>query len=146
MYLNSKANLIGGVAMLLMAVCTVIVVALSAVSAGEKDPFDKGEAAAFLTDLADHQDAMVAAGAVGLFSDAIVALVVGAMLFVLFRDRSAVLAPMILAGIVAAAVISATNDVLAMLSTVVADDFVNGGANGVAAGDVSTLELGRFLE
>jgi hypothetical protein len=131
--------------MVLMAISTVIVVALTAASGAENDPYDRGEVATFLTDLADHQGTMIAAGAVGLFSDAVVALVTAAMLYVLFRDRSPVLAPIMLVGIVAAATLSATNDVLNILTTVVADDFVNGGATGVAPGDSSTLELGRFL-
>jgi hypothetical protein len=144
MFLTGKANLIGGVAMIVMAISTVIVVALTASSGVESDPYDRGEVATFLTDLADHQDAMIAAGAVGLFSDAVVALVVAATLFVLFRDRSPVLAPIIAVAIISAATISATND-LPILLTVVADDFVSGGAGNVPAGDASTLELGRLL-
>jgi hypothetical protein len=131
--------------MLLLAACTVTIVALTATSGGENDPYDRAEAAKFLTDLAANQNGMIAAGAVGVFSDALVALVVATMLFVLFRDRSSVLAPMMLVGVVAAAIISASNDVVGMLLTIVADDFVNGGPSGVAAGDPAALELGRFL-
>jgi hypothetical protein len=50
-----------------------------------------------------------------------------------------------LAGIAGAGIISATNDVLQIITTIVAVDYVNGGPAGVAAGDPATLELGRFL-
>jgi hypothetical protein len=90
---NSKASLIAGVAMLLVAISTVAVVAIMASTAGDGDPFDKKDVASFLTDVADNQNAMITASAIGLFCDAFLVLVIGSMLFVLFRDRSSVLAP-----------------------------------------------------
>ena len=145
MYLNNKATLIGGLAMVLLAITTIVLVALSASSQGSHDPSDQSEVAAFLTDQADNQGALIASGAVGVLSDAVLALVVASMLFVLFRDRSAVLAPIMLVAIVAASTVSALNDILGIMTTVVAKDFVEGGPGGIAAGDPAVLELGRFL-
>ena len=145
MFLNNKAHLIGGISLLLLAACTAVVVGISGSIGGDADPFDRADGAKFLTDIAGHQGAMITVGSIGLFSDVIVALVAAAMLFVLFRDRSSILATFMLVALAVAGAIAAMTDVLNIMTTVVADDFVSGGAQGVAAGDPSTLELGRFL-
>jgi hypothetical protein len=145
MYLNNRATLIGGIVMIMIALSTLLVVVLTASSQGDNDPSDKAEVAEYLADLADNKDLAYAAGAVGVFTDALLAPIFAALMFILFRDRSAVLATVVLASSLSAAAISATNDVIGMSLVVVATDFVDGGASGVAASDTAVLELGRIL-
>lgn len=145
MYMTDKTRLIGGLAMILMAIATVVLVALNAMSGVEGDPGDRADVAAFLTDTAKHQELLVAANSLGLFSDAVLALIVGASLFTLFRDRSAILSAILLVGIVSAATMSATNDVATIIGTFVAEDFVRGGVTGATGGEAAALQVGRVL-
>jgi hypothetical protein len=145
MYLNDKATFLGGLAMVLLAVTTVIVVLLTAASMGENDPFKRDEVAQFLTDVHDNQTQIYIGAALGIISDGFIALVAAVMVFVLFRDRSFMLATAALVGIIAAAAISLTNDIITIMATIVAGDFVEGGAAGIPSGDPAILELGRLL-
>ena len=145
MYLTDRTRLIGGVAMLLAAIATVTLVALTASAGIDSDPGDRGDVATFLTDTAKHQELIIAANVISITSDALLALVVGSALFMLFRDRSPLLATMILAGLVAGATMSAVNDVVAIIGTFVAEDFVRGGVTGAVGGEAAALQTGRVL-
>jgi hypothetical protein len=145
MYLNDRIAFIGGLAMVLLAVTTVISVALTATSTGDGDPFDEDKVAEFLTDVAENKDMVMATAGISILNDGVFALTVAATAFLLFRDRSALLATLTLVGIVAGATLSLTNDLVTIMLAVVAEDFVEGGPQGVAAGDPATLELGRVL-
>lgn len=144
MYLNDRATFIGGLAMVLLALSTVAVVVLTATSMGEADPFNRSEVAEFLTDVNDNRTSVFATAAVGFINDGVIAMVVAAMFFLLFRDRSPVLATMAMVGVAAGATISLISDLNTVMLGIVARDFAEGSGT-IPATDSSAFEVGRLL-
>lgn len=128
-----------------MVIGVIIVVASSFVWTSDNSPFEKDEAAAYLADINEHETAVLVTGGVGIAVDGFVAVALTALLYVLFRDRSRMLATVMLAGLLVQSAISVMVDGSNILLAIIADDFVNGGPAGIAAGDPSTLEVGRYV-
>lgn len=128
-----------------MVVGVCIVVSSSFVWASDNSPFEKDEAAAYLTDINDNETAVLITGATGIAVDGFIGVALTALLYVLFRDRSRVLATVMLVALLVQAVISVVVDGSNILLAIIANDFVNGGPSGVAAGDPSALEVGRYV-
>jgi hypothetical protein len=143
--LSQRTITLAGAAMIIAAILTVVTVGLTAASGSEKSPFERDEVAEFLTDTADNADTLQAAGAVGIANDGVFVISVGAAFFVLFRDRSRLLATMALVGVASAAAISLVVDISNILLAEIAKDYVEGGPGDVAAGDSASLELGRYV-
>jgi hypothetical protein len=145
MDISQRTVNIAGAAMIIGAVLTIISVVLMGVSTSDKSPFEKEEVPEFLTDVNDNEGLLAASGAVGIVNDGVFVITIGVALFILFRDRNPFLATLSMSAIVVAAAISLVVDISNILLTSIADDYVNGGPEGVAAGDPSTLELGRYV-
>jgi hypothetical protein len=145
MDISQRTVRLAGIAMIIAAILTVVNVGLTAASTSDKDPFERGEVPEFLTEIYDNKDTLIAAGAVGIISDGVFVIAVGAALYILFRDRNPFLATVTVAGIASTAALSLVVDISNILLTIIATDYVEGGAGGIAAGDPSTLELGRYV-
>lgn len=145
MDVSQRTTTIAGLAMIALVILTIVVFALTVSSMGEKDPFQRDEVPEFLADLEDNADILQAGNAIGIINDAFISLLVGAALYILFRDRNPLLATVALIGIAITSAISLVVDVTNIMLVEVAKDYVRGGAEGVPAGDASTLELGRYL-
>lgn len=145
MDISQRVVRIAGIAMIVSAILMVVSVGLTAAGTSEKSPFERDEVAEFLTDTYDDKDLLAAAGAVGIVNDGVFVLTVGAALYVLFRDRNPLLATMAGLAIAATAAISLIVDISNVLLTAIAEDYVEGGVGGAAAGDPAALELGRYV-
>jgi hypothetical protein len=142
--ISSRTATIVGIAMIVLVVLLVIEVAFSATT-GDNNPFTKSEVPAFLNDVHDSETEVIVAGAVGIILDGFVSVIVAAGIYVLFRDRNPLLASIAFGGLIANAVLSLIVDGSNILLTQIAADFVKGGPGNIAAGDPSTLELGRYV-
>jgi hypothetical protein len=131
--------------MIISAILTVVTIGLMAAGGSEKDPFDRDEVAEFLTDVNDNEELLIASGAVGIINDGVFVILVGAALYVLFRDRNPLLATVAAIAIGATAAISLVVDISNILLTMIAEDYVKGGVGGAAPGDPAALELGRYV-
>lgn len=145
MYLNDRIAFLGGLAFILIAACTIVIVAMTATSTGEEDPFERKDVPQFLEKLNDNEEQVFVGIGASILSDGVLVLVASVAFFVLFRDRSFGLATLGMLALIATATLSLVNDFLTIMSTMIAADYVKGGADGVAAGDPATLELGRFV-
>jgi hypothetical protein len=143
--MTNRALLLGGITMIVLAVGIVLVFGLSLAGMSEEDPFNDGEIAKYLTDVNDNEGAIIAAAAVGIVVDTVIALVFASLVFVLFRDRSRLLALLAFGAFLAGGALTSIVDGSNILLTQVAEDFVKGGPNGLAAGDPAALEAGRVL-
>jgi hypothetical protein len=134
--------LIAGVVLLLLAITLIASVGLGS-QTGDNDPFDDDEAAEFLEDVNDNEGAWLGQYAVGMVTDAGLLVLAAGLLYVLFRDRSRVLALIGLTGITAGGAIAATTDVSGILTAILADDYVNGGGD-LPAGDPASFQTARL--
>lgn len=144
MYLTDKATLLGGIITILLAICLVGTVVSNA-SIGDVDPFEDAEVGEFLETVHDNREAVFAAAAFGIVTDGFVALAFGGLMYVLFRDRSRLLATLTLMGIVTASAVALVVDGSNILLAIIAEDYVEGGQGGLAAADPSVLEVGRII-
>jgi hypothetical protein len=145
MDISQRTVNIAGAAMIIGAILTIITVVLMGGGSSDKSPFEKEEVPEFLTDVHDNEGLLVASGALGILNDGVFVITIGVALFILFRDRNPFLATLSMGAILVAAGISLVVDISNILLTSIADDYVNGGPEGVAAGDPATLELGRYV-
>lgn len=134
---------LGGIGLILLAVCLVIAVVLS-FSTGDADPFDRAKVEEWLLDIDDNRGLWIASNAVFILLDAVVALVVAPLLYLLFRDRGRLLALIVLVGFIAQSAVSAVVDSVDASLVVIASDYVEGSA-GLEAGDPAMLEIARTL-
>jgi hypothetical protein len=144
MYWTNKAVPIAGIAMILLAIGILITVGAS-ISISDYDPFTKEDVAKYLTDVNDSQTSMIITGAVGIIVDGFLSIALAALFYVLFRDRSRLLATLAFAGLLMQSATSLLVDGNDILLTVIANDFVKGGPTGVPAGDPAILEVGRYV-
>jgi len=145
MYLRDKTALIAGITMIALIVGTFVVVGFSIGAGMDNSPFEDDEAAAYLADVNDNEGALIVATAASLAVDGFLAPALAVLLYILFRDRSNLLATFVLAGILLQSAAALVADGSNALLIGVADDFVNGGANGISAGDPALFETGRIL-
>jgi hypothetical protein len=144
MFWTNKAVAISGIIAILLAIGIIINVG-SSFSSGDYSPFEKDEVGKFLTDINDNETSVIAGGASGIVVDGFLGVALAASFFVLFRDRSRLLATLFFAGLLIEGAVSLFVDGNNILLTVIAKDFVRGGPTGVAAGDPSILEVGRYV-
>jgi Domain of unknown function (DUF4386) len=145
MDLSQRTTTIAGIAMIIGAILTVIAVVLMASGTSDESPFEDEEAAEFLTDVNDNQEQLLASAAVGILNDAVFVPVIAVAFFILFRDRNPFLATAAMVGIAVTAAISLLVDGSNLLLTIIAEDYVEGGPEGVEPGDPATLQLGRYI-
>ncbi|HUF52253.1 MAG TPA: DUF4386 family protein [Dehalococcoidia bacterium] len=145
MDLSRRVASLAGIALILAAILTVLNVGLTGAAMSDGDPFEREEVEEFLTDVNDNEGLLIAAAAVGIANDGVFVIIIAAAFYILFRDRNPFLATIALAGIAVSAALALVLDISNILLTIIADDYVNGGAGGVPAGDPATLELGRYV-
>jgi hypothetical protein len=145
MDLSVRTTTLAGLAMIVAAILTVVAVVLMATGTSDKNPFEEEDAAEFLTDVNDKEEQLMASAAVGIINDGVFVPLVGVALFILFRDRNPLLATTAMIGIAIGAALALIVDASNLLLTFIAEDYVQGGPEGVAPGDPATLELGRYI-
>jgi len=140
---SNNLNRLTGYVMILLAVCLVLGIAFS-LGVSDQDPAERAEVEQFLIDVEDSQGLAIISSVFFILIDAVVGLVLTALLYLLFRDRSRFLSLLVLvaflANAAAAMVFDATNAGL----IVIADSYVNGGV-GLAAGDPAFLDLAHVV-
>ena len=144
MYLTNRVVPIAGIVLILLAIGLIVTIGAS-FSTGDYSPFERDEVAKYLADINDNRTAVIITGAVGIIIDGFLGVALAALLYVLFRDRSRVLATAAFAGLLTQAALSLMVDGNNILLVIVAKDFAEGGPTGVAAGDPATLEVGRYI-
>jgi hypothetical protein len=144
MYLSNKLVMLAGLFIILLAIGIVVVVGAS-FTTGDNDPFTKSETAAFLKDVHDEETQFIVAGAAGIVIDGFLSVAVAAFFYILFRDRSRLLALVAVLGLLLQSAVSLIVDGNNILLTVIASDFVKGGPNNIPAGDPAILETGRYV-
>jgi hypothetical protein len=144
MYAANKTVLIAGILMIVLTIGFIVTIGAGSAT-GDYSPFEKDEVAKYLTDVNDSRTAVLISGAVGIINDGFLGVALAALFYVLFRDRSRLLATVVLAGLLVQSAISLVVDGSGILLTIIAKDFVNGGPPGVAAGDPAALEVGRYV-
>src|SRR5687768_9286394 len=123
MYQDDKTTLVAGIVLILFAACVIVLIAGRA-DFGSHDPFDKAEAADYLTEIQNNKVAMRVAFGSAIVIDAFIVLVTAAVTQILFRDRSTLLTSITFAGLVANAAVSGVADVVGIVLTFVADDYI----------------------
>ena len=144
MYQDEKTTLVGGIVLILFAACVIVFIAGRA-DFGSYDPFDKAEVADYLTEIQKNKVATRVAFGSAIVIDAFIVLVTAAVTQILFRDRSTLLTSITFAGLVANAAVSGVADVVGIVLTFVADDYVMGGPGNGGAGSAAVLQIGRVL-
>jgi len=144
MYATNRIAFFGGLAMILLAIGIVVAIGTT-IPTTDKSPFTRSEVPQFLKDVHDDQTLYIINGADGMIVDGALSVVVAAVVYILFRDRSRLLALIAFAGLLGQAGISLLLDLDQILLTIVAKDFVTGGPGNIPAGDASLLEVGRYL-
>jgi hypothetical protein len=144
MYWTNKTGTIAGIVLILLAICLIVNVGAS-MQTGDNDPFTKSEVAKFLTDVNDNQTWVIVGGAAGIVVDGFLGVAAAALFYVLFRDRSRLLASLVFAGLLVESALSLVVDGNNILLTVIAKDFVKGGPSNIPAGDPAILEVGRYV-
>jgi Domain of unknown function (DUF4386) len=143
LYLSNRLYVWTGLVIIGIAVCLVLGIGLS-IAVSSNDPSSKSDVAKYMKDVYDHRTLFVIDQIFFVTLDSILVLLVGAFVYLVFRDRSHVLALVVLVGHVGAAATGAASDALRVATLVLAKDFVHGGA-GVSAGDNSLVELTHII-
>ena len=143
MFLSNRIYFFTGLVLLGIVACLLVGVPLSG-AASSYQAQDRGDTAKFLADVNDHTAVYIVSTAAFTLLDSVFGVLVGALLYLVFRDRSRALAIALFAGFVAQSAVSLSGDVIDAAFVPLAKDFANGGA-GVSAGDASTLELAHTL-
>jgi len=142
---TESINRVAGVALLLLSLGIIISVAAD-IGTTEKDPFERDEVAEFLTDIHDNREVAIVGTAADVVTDAALSIVAAAALYLVFRERSRVLAMFTFALILGGSVAFMAADAAQVSLIVLAEDFAEkGGAGGIPAGDESILEIARAL-
>jgi len=144
MYWTNKAVPITGLVIILLAI-GIIVTLGATFSTGDYSPFEKDEVAKYLTDVNDNETAFLITGGVGIAVDGFLGVALAALIYVLFRDRSRLLATVAFAGLLVQSAMSLLVDGNNILLSIIADDFVKGGPTEIAPGDTAVLEVGRYV-
>jgi hypothetical protein len=143
MNLDERTTQLGGFFLILLAVCLVLALVLS-LSVGDADVFKREEVEQAVLDLHDNRGLWIASNAVFISLDAVVALVVAPLLYLLFRDRARLLSLIVLVAFIGQSAVSAVVDSVDASLVVLASDYVEGGP-GLDAGDAVMLEIARTM-
>ena len=140
---SNHLNRLTGYVMILLAVCLVLGVA-TGFPISDQDPAQRSEVQQFLTEVEDDQALAIISTTFFILASAVVGLVVAALLYLLFRDRSPFLSVLLLVALIANSVASMVVSAADIGLVAIADSYVNGGA-GLAAGDPAFLDLAHTL-
>jgi hypothetical protein len=143
--ITQRATTVAGLTLIIISILTIVVVGLTAAGGSDKNAFDRPDVPEFLKDTEDNAGLLQAAGAVGIVNDSVFVPLAGVALYIIFRDRNRMLATLVLGGILVSAAASIVTDALNIILVELAEDYVNGGPPGVAAGDPAALETARLV-
>ncbi len=136
---SNHLNRLTGSVMILLAACLVLAIA-TGFSITDQDPAERAEVEEFLIDVEDNQALAIISSVFFILIDAVVGLVLTALLYLLFRDRSPFLSLLLLVAFLATYATAMVFDATNLGLVVIADSYVNGGV-GLAAGDPAFLDL-----
>lgn len=146
MFWADRTNKLAGITLLLLVILVIVNIVLVTAAVGDADPLKRGDLENMLRDINDNEALFFIGTAFSIATDAVVLLAAAAMLFLVFRDRSPVLALFTFAGLVASGVAFLATDAASLTAGVLAADFVEkGGAGGIAAGDPVILQSARAI-
>lgn len=146
MFFADRITKMAGVALLLLAALLVITSIVDTAAVGDANPLARGDTEALLADINDNQSLVAVNAAFNIAIDTVVLLVIAAVLYLLFRDRSRVLALFAAFGFLGAGVAFTAGDAGGLTLLFLAADFVEeGGPGGIATGDPVILESARVV-
>ncbi len=145
MYWADRINTVTGGVLLVFGALLVLSVALD-VTSTSASPLARGDTEEILRDLDSDRTLWALVRALNIATDAVVMLVMAAVLYVLLRDRSHTLAAVGALGLLGgAAGFAATDTAVVSLGYLASDFLEKGGAEGVVAGDPVILQSARTL-
>jgi hypothetical protein len=146
MFWADRINKVAGTALIVLTGLIVLNFALMTTALGSGDPTDRGDVEGVLRHINDHQASYFLATASGIMSDAVVLVAAGAMLYLVFRDRSRVMGLFGFGGLLLAAAALLAADAANVTLGFLAADFVEkGGAGAIVSGDPAILETARAV-
>jgi hypothetical protein len=143
---EQRSTKLTGMTLLFLAVVVIIDIVLEAAILGESNGLARGDTEAIISDIYDNEGVFLAGSAIAVVSDGIALIATAALLWLLLRDRSPVLATLGLVGLVGASAAFIVSDAGYVTTYLLAADFVEeGGPAGVPAGDPATLQSARTV-
>lgn len=133
-----------GAILILLVVCVILFAAFG-ISIGDNDIFKRDEVGPALADIDDNRSSAILSIAFSIAVDSVLSIVVAAIVYRLLRDRSPLLALVGFAGILVSSAAFFITDFTDIAMVVLADDFAEGGAGTIAAGDPNILEIARAV-
>ena len=143
MYLSNRLYLITGLVLIAITVCLALNIGFG-MAASSADPTSKADTAKMLKDFYDHRTLYVLSIGFSLLLDCGLGLVISGLTYLVFRDRSRLLAITLLIGFIGNAALSAASDAANGSILLLAKDYAHGGA-GLNAGDPAILEMAHLL-
>lgn len=145
MFWADRINKVAGVTLLLLALGLILNIVFL-VSVGTSDPTQRGEIEEVLRDINDNEALFFLGTGFSIATDAAILLAAAAGLYLLFRDRSRLLALFGFVGLVAGGIAFTIGDAGDLTLGILAQDFVEeGGPGGIAAGDAMILQSARAV-
>ena len=144
MFWADRTSKLAGIALLVLVPFTVASAILTAIV--EEDAFlvSRGDVEGFLVDVNDNETVYALGTALDIVNDTVLLVAMAALVFLVFRDRSQVLATLFLVGFLVAAAAFVTADAAQFTLLLLAADFVEeGGAGSIVAGDPTILQTAR---
>ncbi|MBI2913791.1 MAG: DUF4386 family protein [Chloroflexi bacterium] len=146
MFWADRTNKVAGVTLLLLAALVIVNLVLVTAAVGDADPVKRGDIEGMLRDINDNKALFFLGTAFSIATDAAALLAAAAMLYLVFCDRSRVLALLAFVGLLAAGIAFLAADTASLTVGVLAADFVEkGGAGGIAADDPVILQSARAV-
>jgi len=146
MYLGDRMNKLAGVAMLALVALVVVVIIVPTAVTGDADPTKRSEIEGILRDIHENEALFFSGIAADVASNVLLFAVVAPVAYLLFRDRSPLLAMVGFASFLAAGVIFLVGNAATISAAFMAADFVEeGGAGAIPAGDPAILQSARSM-
>jgi hypothetical protein len=141
----NQVNKVGGVALLAVPLLSVLAFA-GAGPMAEIDPFSRGDVEAVLRYVHDDRALFISSIVPFIVTDLLLLPTIATVFYIAFRDRSHLLALLAAFSIIVSATASMVHEVASLvLPFLAADYFVEGGASGVAVGDLTILQSARTV-
>jgi hypothetical protein len=144
MYLSNRLYVITGLVLIAIALCFLISGGLG-MAVSSTDPTSKADTQKWLNDINGHHTLVVISLVFSVLLDAGFTLVISGLTYLVFRDRSRLLATTFLIAFIGSSVLSSVTDGIDASALVLAKDFAHGGA-GLNAGDPAILEITHVLQ
>ena len=142
---TDRINRVAGISLLLLALGIILSIVFT-IGIRDADPFERDEVAEFLSDINDNEGLAIAATITDIATDAAIGIVAATMAYVVFRERSRLLALFAFALLFGGSIAFMAGDAATVPLIILAQDFAEkGGPGGIAAGDDVILETARAL-